>query len=366
MSGGNGVGLPLIPLFKVRMATEARLRVAEVLESGYLGEGPVSRQFEEALQSRVSTGQNVVVVNSGTSALELAYELLGLERGDEVISTPMTCVATNVGLARRGCRIRWADCDPDTGMIDVASAHELVTDRTRAIVCVDWTGVLSPVEQLRSAGVPVVQDAAHSLSPLIGPETRPADFTAWSFQAIKHLTSVDGGALLVENNALALARRLRWYGLDRSRGPLHREPQDLERAGFKWHLSDVNAAVGLANLPGLGAAVDRSRAIAAHFRDVLGSALPASATGWSSSWMCAVTVDDPLALRAHLASLGIESGQVHQRNDQLTALGAFTRPLPGVDVYAARYLAIPCGWWMSDSDVEKVADAVRAYQRTKA
>src|SRR5258706_5816881 len=120
------------------MADEVIPQVAEVLASGYIGKGPQVANFEHELS--LFYGMPVLAVNSCTAAIELALKLIGVGPRDEVISTPMTCLATNAAVLRSGARIVWADVKPDTGLIDEHAVHAAITRKTKAIVAVDWAG----------------------------------------------------------------------------------------------------------------------------------------------------------------------------------------------------------------------------------
>jgi len=353
----------VIPLFKVFMAADARARVGDTLESGYIGEGPRVQEFETAFEELVGSPTTPLAVNSCTSALDLALHLAGVGLGSEVISTPMTCTATNGVIVNRGAKIVWADVDPITGLIDPGDAFSKINRRTKAIMAVDWAGRSCNYAQLRDwtangARVPVIQDAAHNL--LVDPQNR-GDYVAWSFQAIKHLTTGDGGALLTPPKQMNRARLLRWYGLDRTSSADFRCAQNITEAGFKYHMNDIAAAIGMANLPHARACVERHRANAAWYaqalQDAPGVSLPPSDPG-SSWWLYCLLVEDRASLIAHLAERGIGSSPVHRRNDVHPAFHYPSGALPGVDHFAEHELAIPVGWWVTDEDREQIAGAV--------
>jgi dTDP-4-amino-4,6-dideoxygalactose transaminase len=352
-----------IPLFKVAMTPAAIAAAQTTLLSGHIGQGPQVDEFERRLGEWVAPGAQVVSVNSGTSALDLAFELLGLGVGDRVITSPMTCAATNTMLLRRGCEIVWADCDARTGLVDPASVESLVDGRTRAIVVVDWAGELCDVARLSALGVPIVQDAAHSLAGLRVWDTSraTADFVCWSFQAIKHLTTADGGALVLRDPQLAsTARLLRWFGLDRSIKDGTRALQDLERPGFRYTMNDLAASIGIANLDQVGANIEMAQRNAAIYDDQFCELRTAPPSGPSSRWLYVIHVRDCGQFIKNLASRGIEAAKVHRRNDSLSCFSAFRRRMPGLDEFYPSYVSIPVGWWLSDGDLERVVETVLA------
>ena len=152
----------MIPLFKVKMSDRASDNVAKVLESGFIGQGPVVEEFENKLWGVLKSKTRPVTVNSCTSAIDLALELIGVGPYDEVISSPQTCFASNVGALHRGARIRWADIDPATGLMDPSSVAKLITPKTKAIIAVNWAGKFCDYAALKLFNVPVIEDAAHT------------------------------------------------------------------------------------------------------------------------------------------------------------------------------------------------------------
>lgn len=349
-----------IPLFKVAMRHDVPSRAGETLMSGYVGQGKRVEEFEAELASYLRLPYAPLTTNSCTSALDLAMHLLGVGPGREVITTPITCTATNSPAVTRGATLVWADVDPLTGLIDPADVARKITSRTACIMAVDWGGRPCDYRALRALGVPVVQDAAHL--PL--PGCQRGDYTCWSFQAIKHLTTVDGGALLTPPDQMERARLLRWYGLDRRSSADFRCAQDIEEAGYKYHMNDVAATIGLCNLALLPAHLQRHSANAYYYlgelRDLPGVTLPAT-HGAHSWWLFTLLVEDRDAFIAALAERGIAASPVHARNDVHTAFRRASQPayLPGVDHFAAHEVAIPVGWWVGPDQRAEVADAVR-------
>jgi perosamine synthetase len=352
----------LIPLFKVFTDEGAAVaNLSQAIHSGYLGEGERVKQFERMLGNLLGSPTLPVAVNSGTSAIDLALHLAGVGPGDEVITTPMTCMATNVHIIHRGARIVWADVDKYTGLIDVADAARKITPRTKALIGVDWGGAVCDYAGLMKVCRYVVRDAAHSLL------TKPkfdADLTCYSFQAIKHLTCGDGGALVCHwVPGGDRARLLRWYGLDRNSGVDFRCSQDVKEAGFKYHMNDIAASIGLANLPHARQIVAKHRANAAYYNDRLYYTMTDSfrCPLWdadSSWWLYTLLVEDRAGFIAYMGEKGIHCSPVHRRNDEMHCFASSRTSLPGVDFFAARNVAIPVGWWLTEEQREYIAQAV--------
>ena len=216
----------MIPLFKVYISPKVHAPVSEVLNSGYLTQGPQVEQFEYLLRRNLDVSQ-VLTVNSATSGLQLAASLAGLGPSNYAISTAMTCTASNTAILSTGANIIWADIDPKIGNLTPESV-EYVLKRyhnrynIKAVMCVDWAGVPCDYDGIFEVtskyGVKIIRDAAHAWGATYKGVFIPSnvDYTVYSFQAIKHLTTGDGGALICQDHHdHNLGKKLRWYGIDR-------------------------------------------------------------------------------------------------------------------------------------------------------
>lgn len=355
----------MIPLFKVAMSDEASKRVEETLASGYIGEGPRVKEFEKEFGERFGF-TSILATNSCTSALDLAYHLIGIGEGDLVISTPMTCLATNMPLALRGAEILWADVDKDTGNIDPKHVEGLFDSYAdiKAIICTDWAGRTCDYDELRRAapGVPIVEDAAHALGAAYYDisSVHGGDYIAWSFQAIKHLTTGDGGMLRVPILKYDRARLLRWYGLDRDDSEAMRCLQQAPEPGFKYQMNDIAASIGLANMKHVRKNLTTHRLHAAYYNKYLPKGVSPPYDAGCSYWVYTILIDDPQAFEVFMQKEGVQVSQVHVRNDWQDCLPeAF--PLPGLDAFQSRMVSIPCGWWLTDSDRKYIVEKVHEY-----
>lgn len=281
------------------------------------------------------------------------------------------CTATNVGLANRGARILWADVDPRTGLIDPDDVRWLCKEHdVTAIIGVDWAGASCEYAMLKSFGPPVVQDAAHRYLPgEFGDERYLGDYVCHSFQAIKALTTGDGGSLYVPRRDEKLAELLRWYGLDRTSNQSFRCSQTAPVAGFKYHMNDIAAAIGLANVEAAREGVSKNEQNAQGYLEALELfdrtsvrrpwMMPGRRSSW---WLFCVLPSDQAGFMRHMDERGIDTSPVHARNDKHPALRGWKwRRLPGVDDFCSREVAIPCGWWLSDHDLARVKEAVLSW-----
>lgn len=371
-----------IPLFKVSMENLAGNRVNEVLRSGYIGQGERCKELEYEFWRSVwpeePSPRPPLLVNSCTSAIDLALHLIGVGPGDRVVTTPQTCTATNSPIVTRGAIPVWADVDPVTGLIDTDWAVSLAArTQAKAIIAVDWAGRICDYGALKRAGVPVIQDAAHR-----GPMPFPdgvvlGDYICWSTQAIKFLTTGDGGFLAVPPAQYERAKLLRWYGLDRETSADFRCAQDIKEVGYKYQSNDIAASVGLANMERAKRAVERHQTNAEWLWGNLnqhpfpgGRFQMPPFDPFCHYWMFPALVDDREGFQAHMLKRGISTSEVHRRNDGHTAFsmasgeydyGAVHRP--GLDSFSARQVNIPCGWWLTDDDLSRIVEAVESWVR---
>jgi dTDP-4-amino-4,6-dideoxygalactose transaminase len=307
-----------------------------------------------------------LATSSGTAAIELALDMIGIGPGDVVVTTPMTCIATNAPLVARGARIAWADVNPITGMIDPISAYSLVRAHdAKAIIAVDWGGQLCDYKRLREAGVPVIQDAAH----VFEPDCCRGDYTCLSFQAIKPLTTGDGGALIPPEGMRQTARLHRWYGLDRELSAGFRCSQLPGRIGKKLHMNDIAASIGLANLPlakknsviARDNAFDMIRNIASV--NVIG--VPEYRRSW---WLFTLLVRRRDEFVQYMRENGIEVSPVHTRNDNMPGFWPYEAnksvgrdARPGVTHFNDHQVNIPCGWWLTPAERWKIIEVVNGW-----
>jgi len=359
-----------IPLFKVHLPESVLEPLSMTLMSGYVGQGPRVEEFEKALVPWFGN-QNVLALNSGTSALQLALRLANVGFGDEVISTPMTCTASNVPIMAMGAKIVWADVDPTTGNIDPLDVERKITKRTKAIMAVHWGGYPCEIDVLDRIGkkydVKIIEDAAHAFGATYKglPVGSHSDFVCFSFQAIKHLTTIDGGALVCrDTDAFKRGKLLRWYGIDReSERRDFRCEEDVREWGYKFHMNDVTATIGLHQLEFIPDILKRHRENAGYYRMRFGdldglSLLKYASDREGSYWLFTMRVPERQYFMGEMKKAGVVVSQVHARNDLHTMFSDFKCNLPGLDEFSSEHVSIPVGWWLTEEQRKYVADSV--------
>jgi perosamine synthetase len=358
-----------IPLFKVFLPPENNLmsRLRDVLYSGQISEGAPVYEFERRFSSYVGL-PNILSFYSGTAALHIALILAGAQSGDEVISTPMTAEPTNMAIRHAGGEIVWADVDPANGNLTATSIAEKISSKTRAIMVVHYGGIPAPMESIRKiadqAGVNVIEDAAHALGARYGnhPIGTFSEYTMFSLQAIKHMTTVDGGMLACKTrDDMLRGRALRWFGIDRQAS---RTEVDVSSVGYKYHMNNVNATIGLVQLDYISPVVERHIANGRYFDAALYGIPGIDLCTWDekaepSYWFYTVLAERRDDLSCYLTSHGIGNSQAHKRNDLHSVFASSRCELPGLDSFYSRMLHIPCGWWVSDEDREFIVDTIR-------
>ena len=360
-----------IPLFRPNISEEAIGAVGDVLRSGWLGLGPRTAEFERAFAGYVGS-PHCVGLNSCTSAIHLALHLLGLPRGSEVITTALTFVSTNHAILYGGLVPVFADVDRASGNLSPSSVKERITGRTRAIIVVHYGGFPADLDELyeiaREQDIRVIEDCAHACGSVyrgkrIGSH---GDFHAFSFHAVKNLPMGDGGALTVSSASDdERLRRLRWLGIDkdtfrRTSRDAYDWEYDVPEVGFKYHMNDIQAAIGLAQLKLLDKENARRREIADIYRHELSGAhviLPPQRGDRESSYhLFPVLAEKRDDLVRKLRSRGIGTGVHYRRNDEYPMYQR--ADLPNVEYFASREISLPMHMCLSDDDVGVVSRAI--------
>lgn len=358
-----------IPLFKVFLPPEDALmpRLRDVLYSGQISEGQCVYAFERRF-GQFAGSPNMLSCYSGTAALHLALMLASVGPGDEVISTAMTAEPTNMAIRHTGAEIVWADVDPKNGNLSPESIEASITPKTKAIVVVHYGGIPASMAAIWEIGkrhnVPVVEDVAHGLGAtydghMLGTQS---EYAIYSFQAIKHMTTVDGGMLHCRSaEDLPRGRALRWFGIDRC---APRTTVDVQVVGYKYHMNNVNATIGLVQLDHIRPLLDRHIENGRYFDRALRGVPGLELCEWDTAgepsyWFYTVLAERRDDLSRYLAERRIGNSQAHKRNDWHSVFATSRRDLPGLDDFYSRMLHIPCGWWVGDEEREEIADAIR-------
>ena len=345
----------------------------ETLFSGFIGQGPKVDEFELAL-SEYFHNKHIVTVNSGTSALQLALRLANVGYGDEVISTPMTCTASNMPILAAGAKIVWADVDPVTGLISKESIAEKITSKTKAIIMVHFGGIPCDIDGINKLAkehdIKTIEDGAHAMGSEYNGQKigNHSDFVMFSLQAIKHITTVDGGLLLCQSKKdYERAKLLRWYGIDRDTPRKDfRCEENIVEYGYKFHMNDICATIGIEQLKYVKGIVKKHADHATRYDTELSNTenvklIPKNENNFSSSWLYTIHVKNRDEFMDYMNNNLITTSKVHERNDLHDAFSDSRIDLPGLSKFCETQISIPVGWWLTEEQVTYIIQKILAY-----
>jgi len=372
---------PLIPYGRHDIDEADIAAVVEVLAGDWLTTGPAVERFEEAL-AEWTGGAPTVSVSSGTAALHTAYVAAGLGPGDEVITPPITFVATQAALMHLGATPVFADVEADTALIDPAAVEAAITARTKAIVAVDYAGQAADMDGLRAIAdrhkLLLIEDAAHSLgSKYKGRAVGSlADITTFSFFPTKNITTGEGGAVASPHpDILDKARRFGRQGLVRDQdhfvitteGPWHQEVHEI---GLNYRLTDIHAALGLSQLSRLAEFRGRRAQIKERYDEALaeipGIEIPSQCADVEPMWHLY-----PLRVPTELRRETFESLRRSGVGVQVNYLPAYRHPalahlarpeeFPASEEFYAREISLPLHAKLTREEVQGIARNVAEF-----
>lgn len=361
-----------IVLFYPHVPLAARKAARDVLDTRWIGQGPKVDEFEKVWFEKISFPNIAIAVGAGTDALHLAYILAGINEGDEVITPVFTCSATTTPLLYQRAKPVFADIKPDNLSINPESVKQLVNERTKAIVCVDYGGLPCDFDELQDIadtwGIPLIDDAAQAHGAIykgrfVGSIT---DFTCFSFQAIKIITTCDGGMLTIKDPELEeKAKRIRWFGIDRKAKLEDRWKNDITEVGYKYQMTDVAAAMGIEAMKILDQTLAHHRELFEAYRKGLEGIPGIKFIGddkvhRSSCWLATVLVERREDLKRKLAENKIESNPVHYRNDIYTVFGERVSHCPNMDAVEDKYLVLPKHYHLTAEDIEHICRVIES------
>lgn len=376
------------PLFKIHIDNVSALKnIKEVFQSGFINEGVQVVELTNKLQS-IFSSKNICLTNSCTSAITMALHLAGVKYQDDVITTPMTCVATNTPIVAMGANIVWADIDPTTGMVNKQTILNALSraKKPKAIIVVAWAGIPPNLVELynlcKNNDIPLILDAAHAFGAKYAslPIHEFADYSCYSFQAIKHFTTGDGGALICKDDKqFERAKALKWFGLDRDKTKDEKGnwkgqqwDTDIVEAGYKFNMNNVAASIGLSQLKYVDKILKSHRDNAGLYADFFSKetkikslTVPINNVAVPSYWTYPMFVANSSLNRDeflyYLNQNGVMAGLVHVPNDVYTCFKHYQTDLPGVRQFSETQFSLPCGWWLKKNDIKKIVDIVNRF-----
>jgi len=369
-----------IPVFQPCIGIDTAKAAVDALEMGWLGMGATTQEFERRLGAYLGlSGRHVLATNTGTSALHLALRVADIGPGDEVITPSFNFVADHQAIIATGAAPVFCDVREDTLGLDVDGAAELVGPRTKAILPLHFAGVPMDLRALYRLAdrhrLRVVEDATHAFGSRYDGQMIGSfgDITCFSFDPVKVVTAIDGGAAVVGSQTeLERLRQARLLGIDRDTIERYKNSRaweyDVVSAGFRYHLTNVNASIGLSQLARADEFIASRRAACRLYQRLLGGTpglvLPAADFSTVAPFIYVVRVLDGQreGLIAHLQARGIATGIHFVPAHAFSFLKGHRRGDLGVTERVTReVLTLPLHSLMAAATVERVASAIREY-----
>lgn len=366
----------MIQLFKPYVSEEAIAAVAKVLRSGWIGLGPKTEEFEKTFAEYVGA-HYAVAVNSATSAIHLAMIVSGVSDGDEVLTTSFTFVSTNLAILYQRAIPVFVDIDDQTLNLDLDKAERMVTPKTKAIVVVHFGGNPLDIEKLYAFAtrhkLAVIEDAAHACgASYSGRKIGSFGLTTFSFHAVKNLPLGDGGMITTNDEKIRdHLVKLRWVGIDKSTFARntggYQWEYDVSEVGYKYHMNDINAAIGIEHLKKLDEWNQRRRSIVEIYRAELSDLVPpmlrfveATPGADSSNHLCVIRVKNRDFVVDQLKEKGIGVGVHYKPNHHYPPFAATRNDGLSVTEQAYReVISLPLHLSLTDDHVKEVCSTLR-------
>lgn len=366
-----------IDLFHTVHLPEMEAAALDVVRSGQIASGSKVPELELGF-SALAGRDHMVSTNDLTSSVTLALHLAGVRAGDDVATIAFSCLQSNSPIARLGAYPVWIDIDPTTMTMSVTDLASKLKPSVKAVMVYHVAGYPADTVRIsalcRDRGIPLIEDCNNAIGATI--DNRPVgmhgEYAVYSFYPNRQINGIDGGMLATPDEKSAVrAKRLRRFGVDASsfrdiRGEINPN-SDVPEMGWSSALSNLNAAVALAQLSSLAERTLRTRAVAKKLESALGGlrrlqVVRPVAGATPAFWGFFVLSEYRDALLAHLKEHGIKSSTFHQRNDWYSGFCTKRVDLPGTSMAMAQSLALPCGWWLTDSQIDYLIDQLYKFE----
>lgn len=361
--------MEMIPLFKPYMPTELP-QLDSVLRSGALAYGKWGKLFERKLGDYIGESR-ILTTNSFNSAILVALTVIGCKPGDEIIASPMSCLASNQPFATQNLKMVWADIDPKTGTLDPESVKSKITSKTKAIFHNHFCGYVGYIDEInqigKEHGIIVVDDAIEAFSAeykgnRIG--NTGTDITVYSFQTVRMPNTIDGGGLAFNNQELYnKAVLVRDFGIDRTKfrdelGEISAEC-DISIPGYGASLSDVNSYIGCLQIDKISELLQIQRNNAEVWNSIINrdyegfEPLSVNSNTKPNFWVYGLLSTNKMKMLKQFRTKGFYASGVHLPNNNYSVFGK-QGLLPGVEYFNSKFFAMPSGWWVNKLLIDKV------------
>jgi len=367
----------MIPVSRPSIGQEELKEVEKVFSTGWLGLGSTVFEFENKLKDYLGA-KHVLAVNTGTTALHIALDAFGIKKGDEVIVPSLTfCASIQVITALEAVPV-FCEINPDNLNMDVADVKKRITNKTKAIMPVHYCGKACDMDTLMEIGnkhnIVIIEDAAHAFgSSYKGKKIGSfGDATCFSFDPIKNLTCGEGGAVALSDDKIAESiRTKRILGIDKDTWHRYRNERawfyEVTTQGYRYHMSNINAAIGLAQFKKLDSFIQRKKEIVQKYNDAFMNVDGLKILSWNLeetapfTYIVRVTNGQREGLIEFLKEKGVGTGIHYIPNHIQPFFKAFSTPLPITERIGEEILTLPLYFDMTNEDVSLVAEAVKEF-----
>lgn len=356
----------MIPIFKPYMPENIIPEIDKILYSSKLSYGEIGKEFEKKLAVYIDN-EKVLTISSYNQALLILLSTLGLKAGDEIITSPVSCLASNQPFVVKGLKVVWADIDPKRGTLNVDDVRSKITSSTKAIFHNHYCGYLGNINEINALGkeygIPVIDDCIEAFgSELDGRKTGNlgTDVTVFSFHTVRLPNTIDGGALVFNNQELfEKAKKIRDYGIDRSnfRDNLNEiNPNcDISLEGYGALMGEINSFIGIKQLQNLDTLLKRQRANALIWdkklqNEINKESLICLEKSNPNRWVYGLRTKNKIETIKDYRKKGFYATSVHINNNIYSVFRNKTY-LTGVNDFINHFVALPCGWWLNSNDI---------------
>ena len=366
-----------INFFSTTINKTINKKLQKLFKKNFISSGKVSDEFEKKFGMNFGL-KNCTAVNSGTSALHLALICGKIKKGDEVILSPQTFIASALAILYVGAKPVFADIQKNTGNICPKSILKKISSKTKAIMAIHWGGYPCDMFEIgkiaKKYKLIVIEDAAHAL----GAKYRNknigsiSDFTCFSFQAKKQLTTGDGGMLICKKTKdHKFAQKLKWFGIERgSKASFQGERiYNISEIGFKYHLNDIASTIGIENLKITRKKIIRLNYISKFYDKSLSSItditiLDRNKDRVSTNWLYTILVKDRSKFFNLMQKNNIPTSIVHRRIDKYKVFGSKTENLTNQEYFDRHHICIPIHEQLTKANLLKIVKTIKFFYKS--
>ena len=351
----------MIPIYKPYMPENLMPELNEILYSGQLSFGKYGKQFESQLKEFIGC-EYILTINSYNTAMQVVLSTLGLQFGDEIIASPVSCLASNQPFATKGLKVIWADINPATGTLCPEDVETKITDNTKAIFHNHFCGYVGEIDAINALGkkygIPIIDDGIEAF----GSEYKEkklgnvgTDVTVFSFQTVRLPNTIEGGAIVFKDKELYdKAQLIRDYGIDRTNfrtadGEINHDC-DIKLEGYGGLMSEVNSFIGTKQMLEIESLLNIQAKNAIKWQNELQKSTDIKSLHINNNtnpnyWVFGTLSENSKETIAYFKSKGYYATGVHINNNIYSVFNNKI-DLKGVNRFKQQFVAIPCGWWI--------------------